>query len=125
MLFQSQSVKEFDLTYFSVAPYLFTWVGAVCAHILSLYSDNFNGTMVFLKRMFPNRSETFYFRIDFVILPLIGTFLAIFLLEPTDIKTAIFAGLSWSGALIALLKGSGGYEKTDVESDYYFDDDEQ
>jgi hypothetical protein len=81
-----------------------TWLGAICAHLLSLYSDEFKGTIPFLKRLFPSKSNTFYTRIDFVVLPLIGALLAYILLDPTNLKSSIFAGLSWSGTLIALLK---------------------
>jgi len=81
-----------------------TWLGAVCAHLLSLYSDDFKGTVPFIKKLVPARSETFYYRIDFLILPVIGALLAYVLLDPTNLKTSIFAGLSWSGTLIALLK---------------------
>lgn len=81
-----------------------TWLGAVCAHLLSLYSDDFNGTIPFVKKLLPNKSETLYFRIDFIILPLIGALLAYVLLDPSSLKASIFAGLSWSGTLIAMLK---------------------
>ncbi len=42
-----------------------TWMGAICAHLLSLYSDEFKGTILFLMKMFPERTNTFYFRLDF------------------------------------------------------------
>ena len=83
-----------------------TWLGAICAHILSLYSDGFKGTVPFLRKFFPEKNDTFYFRLDFLILPLIGALLAYILLDPTNLKSSIFAGLSWSGTLIALLKRS-------------------
>lgn len=83
-----------------------TWLGAICAHILSLYSSTFKGTIPFVKSIFPDKSATFYSRLDFVILPVIGTLLAYVLLEPDNLKSSIFAGLSWSGTLIALLKRS-------------------
>ena len=90
-----------------------TWLGALCGHILSLYSKDFNGTKTFLEKLFPNQNETFYYRIDFVLLPLIGALLATVLLEPTNLRSSIFAGLSWSGALTALLrKNSDEISKT-------------
>ncbi len=93
-----------------------TWLGAVCAHLLSLYSDDFKGTIPFVKKLMPNKSETFYFRIDFIILPLIGALLAYVLLDPTSLKASIFAGLSWSGTLIAMLKRNNiKIEKSDDE----------
>lgn len=54
--------------------------------------------------MFPNKNETFYVRLDFILLPIIGAVLSMILLEPTNLKSAMFAGLSWSGALMAVLK---------------------
>ena len=84
--------------------FFLTWVGALCGHILSLYSADFMGTKPFLEKMFPGKSITFYYRLDFIILPVIGSLLAYVLLDPESLKTSIFAGLSWSGTLIALLK---------------------
>lgn len=81
-----------------------TWLGALCTHLLSLYSDDFNGTITFIKKLIPNKSDAFYFRIDFVILPIIGALLAYVLLEPSSLKSSIFAGISWSGTLIAILR---------------------
>jgi hypothetical protein len=93
-----------------------TWLGAVCAHLLSLYSDDFKGTIPLVKKLFPNKSDTLYFRIDFIILPLIGALLAYVLLDPTSLKASIFAGLSWSGTLIAMLKRNNNkIEKSDDE----------
>ena len=85
-------------------PSLISWFGSICGHILSLYSDDFKGSQPFLKKMFPNKNETFYVRLDFILLPIIGAVLSMILLEPTNIKSAMFAGLSWSGALMAVLK---------------------
>ena len=76
-------------------PCILAWFGAVCGHILSLYSDDFKGTQPFLKKMFPEKSDK--------LLPIIGAVLSIVLLEPDNLKSAIFAELSWSGTLIALL----------------------
>ena len=84
--------------------FFFTWIGALCGHILSLYSLDFKGTKPFLEKIIPKKSETLYIRIDFLILPIIGALLAYILLEPTNIKASIFSGLSWSGTLSALLR---------------------
>lgn len=86
--------------------FLQTWVGALCAQLLSLNSNEFNGTIPFVKKVVPNKSDTFYFRMDFLLLPLIGALLAYVLLDPTSFKTSVFSGLSWSGTLIAMLKGN-------------------
>lgn len=54
--------------------------------------------------MFPNKTDAFYFRVDFLLLPIIGALLAYVLLDPSSLKSSIFAGISWSGTLIAMLK---------------------
>lgn len=81
-----------------------TYIGALCGHILSLYSEDFKGAVPFLEKIFPNKSQKFYSRIDFLLLPAIGALLAYVLLDPSNLKSSIFAGLSWSGTLTALLK---------------------
>jgi hypothetical protein len=84
-------------------PHLVSWYGAICGHILSLYSEGFAGCQPFLRKIFPNKTDAFYVRVDFLLLPFIGTLLSIVLLEPDDVKSALVSGLSWSGALMALL----------------------
>lgn len=84
--------------------FLQIWLGAICAHMLSLNSPELTGTVQFMKRFLPSKSDTFYFRFDFVVLPLIGALLADVLLDPASLKASIFAGISWSGTLMAFLK---------------------
>ena len=95
---------------------LVVYMGSICAHMLSLNAEGFKGTIPFLKRFFPNKSETLYFRIDSIVLPIIGTALACILLEPGSLKASLFAGMSWSGALIALLKKNNKTDENDVTS---------
>lgn len=94
------------LTEIITSPLLFTWIGSICGHVLSLYAPEFKGTKPFLEKLIPQKTEKFYFRLDFLILPIIGALLGYVLLEPTNFKTSLFTGLSWSGALSAILKKS-------------------
>lgn len=96
-------MKE-EMLKFITEPITITYLGAICGHIMSIYSSEFKGAMPFLEKFFPNKQAVFYFRIDFLILPIIGALLAYFLLSPDDIKESLFAGLSWSGTLTAVLK---------------------
>ena len=86
------------------SPFFLAYLGAICAHILSLYGDNFNGTVPFLKKIIPKKSDTFHNRIDFLVLPFIGALLAVFLIQPTGLQPSFFAGLGWSGSLMAMLR---------------------
>ena len=83
---------------------LLTWLGAVMGHILSLYDREFMGTTSFMKRVLPGKKDSFYERVDFIMLPFIGCLLAFFLLDPSNIKSAIFSGLTWSGTLLIVFK---------------------
>ena len=83
-----------------------TWIGALCTHLLSLYNDEFKGTIPFIQRLVPEKTDAFYTRIDFIILPIIGALLAYVLLDPSSLKSSIFAGISWSGTLLAMLRKS-------------------
>ena len=94
--------------------FFITWIGAIIGHILSLYKAEFRRTLPFVKQLIPNKNETFYFRIDFILLPLIGAFLGKFLIDPAEVENAIFTGLTWSGTLIAILKSEA--EKTTNEN---------
>ena len=84
-------------------PAVVAWFGAICGHMLSLYSDDFKGTQPFLRKLVPCRKDTFYIRVDLFLLPIIGAILSVILLEPNNLKSALTAGLTWSGTLKALL----------------------
>jgi hypothetical protein len=88
----------------TIGPYFFVWIGSLIGHVLSLYDKSFQGSKVFLRGVIPNQSDTFYNRLDFIVLPIIGTVLAVVLISPSDPKTGVFSGLSWSGSLLAMLK---------------------
>lgn len=85
-------------------PFIVSWFGAICGHILSLYSNEFEGSQPFLRKLMPDRSDAFYCRVDFVLLPLIGAALSVALINPSSIQSAMVSGLTWSGTLMAMLK---------------------
>lgn len=89
---------------------IFIWIGAFCTHILSFYRGDFKGTIPFLEKLIPGKSEAFYFRFDLIILPILGTILALVLIQPDNIKASIFTGMTWNGSMSALLTQS--YKKT-------------
>lgn len=83
---------------------LLTYFGALVVPILSLYPKEFKGALTFLQKMFPNKSERFYFLLDFLIVPIIGALLGYYLLDPISTKASICAGLSWSSTITAFSK---------------------
>lgn len=100
---------DFLTTHVRLTLLLFSWIGALIGHMLSIYDKDFKGIHFIMARLFPNKKEVFYDRMDFILLPLIGCVLAFILIEPSNFKTAFFSGLTWSGTLVALLKQKGGH----------------
>ena len=98
------NIYQFFVDHPKLTILLCTWLGALFGHILSLYDTSFHGCRSFMSRIFPNKKDVFYERIDLILLPLTGCLRAYLLLGPSNIKSATFAGLTWSGTLIALLK---------------------
>lgn len=84
--------------------FLCIYVGAIVAHILTVYADNFKGLKPFLTKIFPNKPDVFYDRLDLVFLPVIGSLLAFVLISPVDFKSAISSGLSWTGTVFTMLQ---------------------
>lgn len=83
---------------------LCTWMGAMFGHMLSLYDTSFKGCKSFLSRVIPGKRDVFYDRLELFLLPIIGCILAYLLLDPSNMRSATFSGLTWSGSLVALLK---------------------
>jgi hypothetical protein len=100
-------IYEFFLKHNRLTLMLFAWLGAMIGHILSIYDKEFKGIHFIINKLLPQRKEIFYDRIDFILLPIIGCILAYILIEPSNYKTAFFAGLTWSGTLVAILKQKG------------------
>lgn len=73
--------------------------GAFICQFLSLNSPKIQGIIPFLERFFPGRKKIWYYRINTVIFPLLGTFLAYILIEPSDLKSSLLTGITWCGSL--------------------------
>ena len=80
---------------------LITFIGAIISELLSIYADMI-GCKTFLQKLFPGKSDRFYFIFDAILMPFIGTALAYFIMEPESMKTAFCAGLTWCGTLQTL-----------------------
>jgi hypothetical protein len=64
----------------------------------------FDNSINFFKRMFPNHSETFYYRFDFVLMTVAGALIGLISFSPTGTYEALAAGFGWTGAMNVLLK---------------------
>ena len=84
--------------------YIVIYLGAIAVHLFHLYKGSFAGSQKRLKELFPRWKEETFFRIDFIITPVIGALLAYFLFQPTDLRTAILNGITWQIALTSILK---------------------
>lgn len=75
-----------------------TLIGATITQLLSFKLDTV-GAIPFLKKMWPNRDDSWYSRWNCVILIVVGSFLAFVILEPDTLKASLCAGLTWCGTL--------------------------
>lgn len=97
-----------DIGNVNITLLLFTYLGAFCTHIFSLYSKDFQGLKPFLQSVLPSRSDQFYARINFLVLPVLGAVLGRVLIQPSNITASISAGLAWHTALTSALKRGQG-----------------
>lgn len=84
--------------------YLVIYLGAIAVHLFKLYRGSFSGSQQRLKELFPKWKEETYYRIDFIITPILGSSIAYFLFQPTDLQSAILNGITWQIALISILE---------------------
>ncbi len=87
-------------------PWIETWIGAIIAHMLTVYGKDFKGAIPFLTQLVPGKTPAFYFRLNFILLPIIGTVIAMITMEPDGWRNCIFAGLSWEGSLNLIIHKS-------------------
>ena len=74
-----------------------TLLGCITAYVFS-EQKGIKSSQKFLAKFFPQRSPTFYFRVDFVVSALIGTAIGIILYSPTTGYQALAAGVGWTAA---------------------------
>lgn len=80
-----------------------TLFGSAVMYIFSSFKG-FDNSLNFLKRMLPGRSETFYYRSDFIVMTISGIIIGLITFSPQSIYQALAAGFGWAGALNVLLK---------------------
>jgi hypothetical protein len=78
--------------------YSTTLIGAAAMYVFSLH-QGFEGSVAFLKRMFPGKSDVFYDRFDFLVVTFLGSFIGYVLFEPKYYPQALSAGLGWVSAV--------------------------
>lgn len=78
-------------------------ITAAFAAMLSFTPKGFKGTIPFLKQCFPSRKKEWYFRVNFILIIIIGTFFGYLMSSPKSPVACIIAGLTWTGSIQALL----------------------
>jgi uncharacterized membrane protein YwzB len=76
--------------------------GAACAYLLYSFPES-KVLKERLQALFPRQKAQTQARLNFVISILLGTFVAIVLLQPRTYKEAFLAGFAWLGALRHIL----------------------
>jgi len=82
---------------------LTTLLGSAGMYIFSSFKG-FDNSQNFLKRMIPGRSDTFYYRSDFILMTVVGALIGLITFSPQGVYQALAAGFGWTGAMNVLLK---------------------
>jgi hypothetical protein len=95
---------------------LITYAGEIRIALITLFESagmyvfsaykGFDNSINFLKRMLPNKSDTFYYRCDFVLMSFVGAAIGLITFSPQSIYQALAAGFGWTGAMNVLLKAA-------------------
>lgn len=59
---------------------------------------------LYLKRMFPGKSQVYYDRLDFVVVVFAGSIIGTICFSPRNALQALAAGFGWVGAMNVMLK---------------------
>jgi hypothetical protein len=82
---------------------LTTLFGAAGMYVFSNFKG-FDNSINFIKRMIPGKTDTFYFRADFLLMSGSGAIIGLITFDPQGIYQALAAGFGWTGAMNVLLK---------------------
>jgi hypothetical protein len=74
-----------------------TALGCVTAYVYSEQKE-IESSHQFLRRFFPDRSDAFYFRVDFFMTAVVGTCIGQILYQPRNTYQALAAGIGWTAA---------------------------
>jgi len=84
-----------------IVHYLATLFGAIAMYIFSLFKG-FEGATPALRKLFPNRSQVYYDRLDFLLVTVCGSIIGTIFFQPHDSLQGLSAGFGWVGALSVL-----------------------
>lgn len=78
-------------------------IGAYISQVLFLEKNSMKSLEYVLKKFFPKRDETFRFRVEFVVVPILGSIVILFVIKPADIQASFISGLTWWSTVQALV----------------------
>ena len=86
----------------AIVNYVITLFGATAMYVFTLHKG-FDGSVPFLRRMFPGRRKVFYDRVDFLIMIFAGSVIGTIFFSPSNTLQALAAGFGWVGAINVLI----------------------
>ena len=96
--------KDFLYQIFNNYPVIYIFGGALIGHIFVGYDQEYQGTKPFFKKILPSRSEVFFERLDFIIIPFIALFFSYSIIHPETLAAAMSTGLTWNITLVSFIK---------------------
>jgi hypothetical protein len=94
-----------------LALYTAAILGALTLHLFS-FDKNFAGANVVIRQLWPQKSDVFYHRLNFIIMMIVGPLVGFILLEPQKAHQAFVAGASWVGVVNTAIAKAAGANKT-------------
>ena len=105
MFFDQARTVLADPAFISAVRFLIVLFGSVAMYVFQL-NKGFEGALSFLRSILPNKSETFYRRVDFLVVTVAGSLIGVIIFEPRTPFQALAAGVGWVGAMNTLLSSS-------------------
>jgi hypothetical protein len=84
--------------------YIVIWLGALLVHYFSANNKSVNASQNYIRKMFPGWAEKYYYLIDIIITPILGTIFAFFTIHPVDLSSAFFSGSIWYVAFVSTIQ---------------------
>jgi hypothetical protein len=78
--------------------YLGALLGALILHIFS-FDRGFQGAKGVLVQLWPGKTDVFYYRLNFVLMIILGPIVGLVMTDPSYVKQAFAAGLGWVGVI--------------------------
>ncbi len=94
--------------------YGLTFFATAVMYMFSLHKG-FKGATEFLYKVFPDKRNVFYARVDFILVIIIGSVIGYIVFSPNTPIQSLAAGFGWIGAMNTLVADSGNISNAEID----------